>query len=347
MISAWLRSVLRCPACLAAGAPEAGARLAPDGAALRCLTCAVCYPLRDGYVDMRPAAPPGGKTTVYADAEIDLDDPAIRPPLLSAGVRQWALRLLLRPTGADTVLDIGCGNGKFAVWNAGAVARIVGVDAAARFAAQARAAVDLVQADARALPFAAGTFTGAYSLDLVEHLDCAGVDAHLAETRRVLAARGRYFCFSNTRERSWLNRLIDPGRRLAERLHRAGIVDRTREHLRKGDHVKALATTDALHAAFGRAGLAIETIWYLNPLLATYIETLALAVVEQRAGKSAVVRHPPSGRAIPTVRDEAAGNPRLRAALRLATALLAADLTLFRAIRTGPFFLRAIRRADR
>lgn len=354
MISPWLLTILRCPACLAAGGPEARARLSRHDMTLHCATCDTRYPLRDGYVDMRVAAPVGGKTTVYADQAMDLDDPAVRPPLLSAGVRQWVLRLLLRPTPTDCLLDIGCGNGKFAVWNRGAVAHIVGVDAAARFAARARARVDLVQADARALPFASGTFTGAYSLDLVEHLDLAGVRAHLCETRRVLAAHGRYFCFSNTRERSWLNRLIDPGRRLAERLHRAGVLDRTREHLRKGDHVKALATTGDLHREFARAGLAIDRLWYLNPLIATYVETLALAVVEQRAGKtgqSSADSRQSSERetAAPqsSVRDGAVGNPLVRAALRGATALLAADVTLFRAIRTGPFFLRARPRADR
>lgn len=358
MISPWLLTILRCPACLIAGESVARALLTPDGMTLRCPTCNARYPLREGYVDMRIAAPPNGKTTVYADTEIDLDDPAVRPPLLSAGVRQWVLRLLLRPKQSDCLLDIGCGNGKFVVWNRGAAAHIVGMDAAARFAERARATVDLVQADARALPFASGAFTGAYSLDLVEHLDLAGVRTHLAETRRALTDQGRYFCFSNTRERSWLNRLIDPGRRLAERLHRAGLVDRTREHLRKGDHVKVLATTDDLHREFARAGLGIDRVWYLNPLIATYVETLALAVVEQRAGKGKSSSRPEGTRSRQSsvgsspsvqssVRDGAVGNPLLRAALRGATALLTADVTLFRAIRTGPYFLRARPRADR
>jgi SAM-dependent methyltransferase len=356
MISAWLLSSLRCPTCLGVGALDTRGTLTRDGGTLRCDTCGAVYHLRDRYVDMRATAPLPGRETVYTDADVDLDDPTIRPPLLSAGVRERVLRLLLRPKATDAVLDIGCGNGKFVVWNRHAAAHVVGVDPAARFAEQALDSVDLVQADARALPFGPGTFDGAYSIDVLEHLDLAGVRTHLAETRRVLKRTGAYFCFSNTRERSALNLLIDPGRRLSERLHRAGIVDRTRDHLRKGDHVKALETTDDLVREFARAGFGIDRIWYLNPLLATYVETLAGAVAERALGRRGAGRaerrnagdtrrsnDPPSrtSAAPHSVRDSALRNPLVRVGLRGATALLMADVIFFRGVRTGPFFLRA------
>lgn len=344
MISPWLLSVLRCPDCVHKHPHDASAMLTRDGNALVCPTCHARYHLHADYVDMRPRAALVGKETIYNDPSVDLDDPVIRAPVLSAGVRQRVLQLLLCPVKADRLLEIGCGNGKFAVWNQGTVRHMVGLDPAARFAAKARATIDLVQGDARALPFAPGTFTGAYSIDVFEHLDHNAVRAHLRETCRTLTPTGRYFCFSNTRERSWLNRLIDPGRCAAEALHRAGLVDRTRDHLRKGDHVKAVETTDALQHEFAAAGLDVRTIWYLNPLFATYVETLGFAMVER-----ALTRRRPDNHAAPesapspgtTLRDTAGQQPVVRIALRLATSLLMADVSFFRAVRTGPFFLLA------
>jgi ubiquinone/menaquinone biosynthesis C-methylase UbiE len=343
VISSWLLSVLRCPACIQTNADPG--ILTREGDTLVCASCGTSYPLHREYVDMRPPSAMSGKETVYTDAAADLDDPAIRAPLLSAGVRQRVLRLLLRPRRGDALLDVGCGNGKFAVWNHDAVAHMVGLDPAARFADVARVKVDLVQGDARALPFAPVTFTGAYSVDVFEHLDLPGVRAHLSEVRRVLHANGRYFCFSNTRERSWLNVLIDPGRKLAERLHRAGLVDRTRDHLRKGDHVKAVETTSALHDELARAGLRVERLWYLNPVIATYIETISFALVERllnrRASQGTLALSSGGAGSGTSVRAAAARRPAVRMALRIATALLMADVAFFRRIRTGPFFLLA------
>ena len=342
MISTWLLSVVCCPDC--AQQPMKDARLIPRGDHLRCVNCEAEYGIRDGYLDLRPRRGIAGKETVYLDTDVDLDDPAIRAPVLSAGVRLRVLRLMLPLRATDAVLDIGCGNGKFAVWNRGRVRHMVGLDPAARFAPRARAEIDLVQGDARALPFAAGVFDGSYTIDVFEHLDRDGVGQHLAQVRRVLRHDGAYFCFSNTRERSWLNLLIDPGRKLAELLHRRGLVDRSRDHLRKGDHVKAVETTEALHEAFRAAGLGISRIWFLNPVLATAVETLGLAIVEQMLHRRGAQRAPRSDGAMQNpiaVRDAAAGRPLVRGALNVSTALLMADVAFFRRVRTGPFFLLA------
>lgn len=345
MISPWLITALRCPACAQVPSNEDAGRLTRSADALICDTCAARYRVLSGYVDMRPPAVLHGKETVYNDPSVDLDDPIIRKPVLSAGVRQWVLRLLLRPRGTDALLDIGCGNGKFACWNRKVVAHMVGLDPAARFAPEALATIDLVQGDARALPFARGVFDGAYSIDVFEHLDLSGVRAHLRETRRVLNPTGAYFCFSNTRERSWLNYLIDPGRRIAELLHRVGVVNRSRDHLRKGDHVKAVETTAALEHELAVGGFRIARIWFLNPVIATYVETLGFAIVEQRLTRRKSAMHDGSALAFDpasaTIRDSAARKPLVRFALRVSTALLALDVAFFRGVRTGPFFLLA------
>lgn len=345
MISPSLLDILRCPICVQSESSDDAGRLTQIADDLICDTCVARYHILMGYVDMRPVGAMDGKETVYNDPAADLDDPVIRNPVLSAGVRQWALRLLLRPRRTDALLDIGCGNGKFACWNRRTVAHIVGLDPAARFAPEALATVDLVQGDARALPFARGSFSGAFSTDVFEHLDLSGVRAHLRETRRILTPTGAYFCFSNTRERSWLNVLIDPGRRIAESLHRAGVVNRTRDHLRKGDHVKAVETTAALEHELAAGGFRIAHIWFLNPLIATYVETLGFAIIEQRLTRRP--RHTEGGSPVASdpgfsgIRDEAARKPLVRCVLRGATALLALDLVFFRGIRTGPFFLLA------
>jgi len=345
MISPWLLDILRCPTCAHSQSGDDAGRLTRIADDLICDTCAARYHVLSGYVDMRPAEEMHGKETVYNDPAADLNDPVIRDPVLSAGVRQWALRLLLRPRRTDALLDIGCGNGKFACWNRRTVAHMVGLDPAARFAPEALATIDLVQGDARALPFARGSFSGAFSTDVFEHLDLSGVRAHLRETRRVLTPTGAYFCFSNTRERSWLNALIDPGRRVAESLHRAGVVNRTRDHLRKGDHVKAVETTAALEHELATGGFRIARLWFLNPVIATYVETLGFAIIEQRLTRRA--RRPEGGVPVASdpspvsIRDEAARKPLVRLILRGATALLSLDLVFFRGIRTGPFFLLA------
>jgi hypothetical protein len=132
---------------------------------------------------------------------------------------------------------------------------------------------------------------------------------------------------------------------MAELLHRTGVVNRTRDHLRKGDHVKAVATATALEDELEHSGFRIARLWFLNPVIATYVETLGFAIVEQRlthqarhaAGQSPSSPDQVSG----GIRDRAARKPVVRFALRVATALLALDMTLFRRVRTGAFFLLA------
>ena len=55
-------------------------------------------------------------------------DESISPPLLSAAVRNNMLRKFLQPGPGDVVLDLGCGSGRFAIWNLDSGAHFIGID---------------------------------------------------------------------------------------------------------------------------------------------------------------------------------------------------------------------------
>ena len=65
--------------------------------------------------------------------------PSIAPPLLSGGVRDNIPRKFLQAGPGDVVLDLGCGSGRFAMWNLDSGAHFIGVDTGTFFAAESRA----------------------------------------------------------------------------------------------------------------------------------------------------------------------------------------------------------------
>ncbi|HZC67992.1 MAG TPA: class I SAM-dependent methyltransferase [Nitrospirales bacterium] len=98
---------------------------------------------------------------------------------------------------ARRILDIGAGNGRFAL-AASPGRSVVAVDisteafTAMRDLATGQTGPTLCQASALHLPFGACTFDAVVSLDLVEHLHPDHLDPHLAEVYRVLVPGGRY-----------------------------------------------------------------------------------------------------------------------------------------------------------
>ena len=74
------------------------------------------------------------------------------------------------PRPGDLVVDLGCGSGRALVWNRDLGAETVGIDISPFFSEDARRGVPLLLGDLRRLPFADGTFTKAWSLDVLEHL---------------------------------------------------------------------------------------------------------------------------------------------------------------------------------
>ncbi len=270
---------------------------AKDSLTLRCKRCGRVYPIADdyGYIDLMPQGEAGhtSHTSLYVAHEEEfantLDYKAISVPLLGAGVRQRAIRRLLKPSKEDRLIELGCGNGKFLYWNRKQAGWAVGIDPAPLFAEEALRHVDLCRADARNLPFADRAFTAAMSIDVLEHLSLDGIRTYLGEANRVLAPGGRLFIFSNTREGSRLDFVVRGARILSRRLGEAGLIDNRRDNLRKSDHVKAISTYDELEDVLRSAGFRVEKVIFWNGLFQSLIENLVVKLGEailRKRGKS-------------------------------------------------------------
>lgn len=161
------------------------------------------------------------------------------------------------------VLEAGCGAGRVLLHYHGRGREIVGMD----FVAPALAKIGgrapglpLVAADVTRMPFADASFGAVLAFGLYHNLE-AGMDAALAETRRVMAAGG-LLCAS-VRADSLENRLIDwwEGRKLAR--SQAG-SSQPGNAPKSGDHTfhKANYTRRELTAALAAAGFAVEAVEY-------------------------------------------------------------------------------------
>lgn len=353
MISAELRALVVCPACLLETAGGAVARLerVTEPSGLQCPRCGARYaesPAGD-YLDLRPPRGVDGRATRYAtDAEgfaTALDYRTVGPPLLGAAVRQRWLRRWLPFEPGQLVLDVGCGDGRFALWNRARGARIVGIDAAPFFAEAALVSIDLVRGDVRALPFPPATFDAIYSVDVMEHLDGPGLHHYFGEIARVLKPTGRFFLYSNTRERSTLWPAIAVWNRLGGWLRAASIGAHEVDALRKSDHVKVLRTYEELVEFVARYGLRVETVRFWNGVFQGLIDNVLMRFAEwmllRRRGGTWGERDPHSneagsGRWSP--RQAASQGRVARVALRLLTGLMQLDILLFGRMRSGPFF---------
>ena len=356
LISEQLKSRVVCPLVARHGVGPGEARLQPiEDGRLRCPVCGNVYPgERAGYLDLMPPED-ASHTSLYvsheAEFEAALDYKRIAMPLLGAGVRQRAIRQMLKPTTGDRLVELGCGNGKFVFWNRRAVSWAVGIDPAPLFAQEATEKVDLLRADARSLPFDAGAFTAAMSIDVLEHLPLPDIEAYLGEAHRVLARDGRLFIFSNTREGSRLDFVVRSARVLSRWLGDRGLIDDSRDRLRKSDHVKALETYEELEVALARCGFRVERVVFWNGLFQSLIENLVMKIAEaailRRKRATASGGQQARGEAArASMKNTLAKKGMTYRAMRVLTELMWLDLVLFGKWRAGPYFLLA-RREDR
>ena len=341
MISPRLVSIVRCPDCRG--------ELTGEPARLACSSCGRVYTSSSGeYLDLRPRRS-FDEQTKYLDEALHADarHETVSPPLLGAKIRNDMLRRFLAPSSSDLVLDLGCGSGRALVWNRDWGAAAVGVDIAPFFANEARQQVDLLVADLRQLPFADGTFTKAFSLDVLEHLSPEALGAMLAEAARIIAPGGTLFVYTHVRK----NAAIASGLRwinaLARRLERAGLIDMRQERLRKSDHLNPLADIPDLERVVARAGFRIARIRYYTPLVGGFVENILMRIAERRMAKRAARgMAQPAGSVdsdgIKAARTEAkariARSPSTYAALRALTLAMKLDVLLFGRVRSGPFF---------
>jgi SAM-dependent methyltransferase len=192
-------------AACACGGPDK-VQLSRDGAVLACACCGARYPVAaaEGWLDLVPRTSVG-EVTQYADHEFhERLHVTEAEPVLSARVKADMMRRMLGAAPGETVLDLGCGAGKMALYAAQADGRAAGLDVAPFFLPRAAREVDLVLGDLRRLPFRKGSFPRAYSLDVLEHLDEPGVREVLLEARRTLGPRGRLFVYTHAMESSRL-----------------------------------------------------------------------------------------------------------------------------------------------
>jgi len=343
MISPRLLTLVRCPDCHGA--------LSGPSAALLCAGCGREYRTAGcDYLDLRPRME-FAEQTKYLDESLHADarHERVSPPLLGSKIRNDMLRSFLAPTPADLVVDLGCGSGRALLWNKDWAAAAVGIDIAPFFSAEARRDVDLLIGDLRQLPFAAGTFTKAFSLDVLEHLSPEALRAMLGEANRVLAAGGTLFVYTHVRKNAsiavglrWINAL-------ARQFERMGLIDMRQERLRKSDHLNPLRDIPELEQVARDTGFRVARIRYYTPLVGGFVENILMRTVEHAMAKRAarrlrgtVSKADAEAQAIKAARTSAkariARSPATRGTLRALSFAMRLDLFLFGRVRSGPFF---------
>ncbi len=120
-------------------------------------------------------------------ARFDAAEGRFKGAVAADDARLRAVLAALGPIRGASVLDLGCGKGRFAAHLVDAGARVVGVDLSAAMLARA-GGIDRVRASARALPFGDGAFDAVVAVEILEHVGAVG--PVLDEARRVLRPGG-------------------------------------------------------------------------------------------------------------------------------------------------------------
>jgi SAM-dependent methyltransferase len=124
----------------------------------------------------------------FVAARFDESEGRFKAKVASDDVRLRAVIESLGPLEGRRVLDLGCGKGRFASHLKAEGAEVIGLDLSVAMLAIPNG-IDRVQASARRLPFADGTFDAVVAIEVLEHV--GSVEAVLFEARRVLKPGGR------------------------------------------------------------------------------------------------------------------------------------------------------------
>lgn len=346
MVPRALFPLLQCPTCQSR-------QIYVTNTAVCCATCGSIYPIYASYIDLMPRGVAFDYVSKYVLEEEqlaeELDYRELAPPLLAAGLRNQALVRLLQLQLTDVVLDNGCGTAKFAAWNAHRVRLMVGSDPAILFADAAVEDVALAKADSRVLPFADNSFDKAFSIDVLEHFPRDVIDDYLRETARVLRPGGRFLAFSNTREPSRLQPVINLSRALGQLFVRMGLYDFQREARRKSDHVKALETWEDVVEAMTMAGLRPVRVVYWNTVFTSFVEHVVMKLGEVAFGRHAKQAVRSETTASVGTQREIRARQHMRKwlerkglsyfALRGITFVMELELWLFGQLRSGNYFI--------
>jgi SAM-dependent methyltransferase len=339
VISHALIGLVRCPDCLGA--------LALTTSSAVCQQCGRQFQSGGGFLDLRPLTA-FEEQTKYLDQALHADarHESIAPPLLGSKIRNDMLRRFLKPGPGDRVLDLGCGSGRTLAWNRESGAALTGIDIAPYFAPEAVATSDLLLGDLRRLPINDGTFSKAWSLDVLEHLSRPALIEMLSQANRVLAPGGGLFVYTHVRKNGWPAVGVRMVNRLARVLERLGLLDLRQERLRKSDHVNPLADHDDLARVAEESGFRIERITYYTPVVGAFVENVLARMAERFLARRAVRKASPDASdehaGIREARTSAQARVRRRGALYWSlmalSTLMKIDVVLFGRVRSGPFF---------
>jgi ubiquinone/menaquinone biosynthesis C-methylase UbiE len=167
--------------------------------------------------------------------------------------REENLLDLVRPTGRETLLELGSARGDTTFFFAPRVARVIGldgeplaVDLSRRRAAELGLSnAEFLLADAAAFPEVPdASIDVAAAFDFLEHVTDATLTRMLAEVRRVLKPGGRFVAYTPNREH------------VVERLKAGNVLLK-----QQPDHI-AVRTPRQILGFLERAGLRLERIFY-------------------------------------------------------------------------------------
>lgn len=312
------------------------------GESLICTRCGTVYPIHDGYAELLPRGD-YEHSTRYLDADGGhiLDYRDFGQPLLSAQVKNNLLNDYLQFHSSDVALDLGCGNGKFAYWNRTKVKTMLAADLAPWFADRAAAELPLLRADLRALPIRDEMMDKVFSIDVLEHLTHNDIASVLDQAHRILRPGGRFFIFSNTKEKQTLAPLMAPQQAVTRWLSKRGTVDFTRDDWRKSDHVKAIRTYEELRDVFQKHSFVVKRVAFWNGVLQGWIENVFMKLGEgylsnKARGKNKLEQQV---NARTNVRSALKTTTKYAMPLELASKVMQLDVTFFGGLRAGPYFL--------